>query len=62
GFRQMIAIIGDGSNNAGSVGLHSACGFRMVGTFETVGFKHDGWRDTVLMQRALGDGAESKPE
>jgi phosphinothricin acetyltransferase len=61
GFRQMIAIIGDGANNAGSVGLHAACGFRMVGTFENVGFKHDGWRDTVLMQRALGDGAESRP-
>jgi len=61
GFRQMIAIIGDGSNNAGSVGLHGACGFRLVGTFETVGFKHDGWRGTVLMQRALGDGAETKP-
>lgn len=61
GFRQMIAIIGDGSNNAGSVGLHAACGFRMVGTFENVGFKHDGWRDTVLMQRALGNGHTTKP-
>lgn len=60
GFRQMIAIIGN-SANAGSIGLHSACGFRMVGTFETVGFKHDGWRDTVLMQRALGDGNTTKP-
>jgi len=61
GFRQMIAIIGDGSNNAGSVGLHAACGFRMVGVFENVGFKHDGWRDTVLMQRALGTGHTTKP-
>jgi L-amino acid N-acyltransferase YncA len=60
GFRQMIAIIGN-SGNAGSIGLHAACGFRMVGVFETVGYKHDGWRDTVLMQRALGDGAETKP-
>lgn len=58
GFRQMIAIIGDGENNAGSVGLHRACGFRMVGSFTDVGFKHDGWRDTALMQRALGEGAE----
>jgi L-amino acid N-acyltransferase YncA len=60
GFRQMIAIIGN-SGNAGSIGLHAACGFRMVGVFETVGYKHDGWRDTVLMQRALGEGAGTKP-
>jgi L-amino acid N-acyltransferase YncA len=60
GFRQMIAIIGN-SANAGSIGLHAACGFRLVGTFETVGFKHDGWRDTVLMQRALGAGAAEPP-
>jgi len=60
GFRQMIAIIGN-SANAGSIGLHAACGFRMVGVFENVGFKHDGWRDTVLMQRSLGDGNATKP-
>lgn len=61
GFRQMIAIIGDGEHNAGSVGLHAACGFRLVGVFENVGFKHDGWRDTALMQRALGNGATTPP-
>lgn len=60
GFRQMIAIIGN-SANAGSIGLHSACGFRMVGVFENVGFKHEGWRDTVLMQRSLGAGAAEPP-
>lgn len=60
GFRQMIAIIGN-SANAGSIGLHSACGFRMVGVFEHVGYKHDGWRDTVLMQRALGAGHTTGP-
>ena len=61
GFRQMIAIIGAGENNAGSVGLHAACGFRMVGVFEHVGFKHGDWRDTVLMQRAPGVGNTTKP-
>lgn len=61
GFRQMIAIIGDGENNAGSIGLHSSCGFHLVGTLGHVGFKHEGWRDTALMQRSLGDGAETKP-
>ena len=33
----------------------------MVGTFENVGFKFDRWLDSVLMQRALGDGATTKP-
>jgi L-amino acid N-acyltransferase YncA len=56
-----VAIIGDGANNAGSQALHRACGFRIVGTLQDVGFKHDGWRDTLLMQRSLGDGAETKP-
>lgn len=61
GFRQMIAIIGDGEQNAGSVGLHRACGFRLVGSFTDVGFKHGGWRDTALMQRVLGPGAAEPP-
>lgn len=61
GFRQMVAIIGN-SANAGSIGLHRACGFRIVGTFENVGFKHEGWRDTVLMQRGLGAGAAEPPQ
>lgn len=62
GFRQMIAIIGDGEKNAGSVGVHRSCGFRLVGSFTDVGFKHDGWRDTALMQRVLGDGNTTKPQ
>jgi L-amino acid N-acyltransferase YncA len=53
GFRQMIAVIGD-SAQAGSIALHCAAGFRMVGRFEAVGYKFDRWLDTVLMQRALG--------
>jgi phosphinothricin acetyltransferase len=60
GKRQMIAVIGD-SANTGSIALHRALGFREVGTFESVGFKSGQWRDTVLMQRALGDGATSAP-
>ncbi|TMJ25144.1 MAG: N-acetyltransferase family protein [Alphaproteobacteria bacterium] len=59
-FRQMIAVIGD-TANAGSVELHRAAGFRMVGTFENVGFKFGRWLDTVLMQRPLGEGAASPP-
>ena len=52
GRRQMIAVIGD-SAHAGSIGLHTACGFRLVGTLENVGFKFDRWLDTVIMQRPL---------
>jgi phosphinothricin acetyltransferase len=61
GFRQMIAVIGDSPNQAGSIGLHEALGFRHVGILQDVGFKHRGWRDTLLMQRALGDGGKTAP-
>jgi L-amino acid N-acyltransferase YncA len=60
GFRQMIAVIGD-SNQPGSIALHAAAGFRLVGTFEAVGFKFDRWLDSVLMQRPLGQGAAAGP-
>jgi phosphinothricin acetyltransferase len=33
----------------------------MIGTFEAVGFKFGRWLDTVMMQRALGEGAETTP-
>lgn len=61
GMRQMIAIIGD-SANAASIGLHRALGFAPIGTFPAVGFKFGRWVDSVLMQRALGDGRASLPE
>lgn len=60
GHRQMIAVIGD-SANAGSIGLHRRCGFAMIGTHPDVGFKFGRWLDTVMMQRALGDGATTVP-
>jgi L-amino acid N-acyltransferase YncA len=60
GFRQMIAVIGD-SANAGSIGVHTKCGFQMIGTHPSVGFKFGRWLDTVTMQRALGDGASTVP-
>lgn len=61
GWRQMIAIIGN-SENIASLRLHERMGFRHVGVFESVGFKHGRWVDTVLMQRALGEGDDSLPE
>jgi len=60
GFRQMIAVIGDEAS-AGSIALHSALGFEHVGVLRAVGWKHDGWRATVLMQRALGSGDSDAP-
>ena len=60
GFRQMVAIIGD-SAHAASIRLHRTAGFKMVGTLRNVGFKHGRWLDSVLMQRALGDGANTPP-
>jgi L-amino acid N-acyltransferase YncA len=61
GFRQMIAVIGDSTKQAASVGLHEAVGFRHVGILQDVGFKHGRWLDSVLMQRALGPGATQPP-
>jgi L-amino acid N-acyltransferase YncA len=60
GYRQMIAVIGDSAQQA-SIALHAVLGFRMIGTFEAVGWKFDRWLDTVLMQRPLGQGATSGP-
>ncbi|MGD0848922.1 N-acetyltransferase family protein [Bradyrhizobium sp.] len=60
GHRQMIAVIGD-SANAGSIGVHSRCGFQMIGTHPNVGFKFGRWLDTVMMQRPLGEGASTLP-
>src|ERR1700712_2839909 len=60
GFRQMIAVIGD-SANAGSIGVPPKTRFAMIGTHPHVGFKFGRWLDTVMMQRALGEGAATLP-
>ncbi|NVN85816.1 MAG: N-acetyltransferase family protein [Rhodopseudomonas sp.] len=61
GYRQVIAVIGD-SGNAGSIALHARLGFQMIGTHPNVGFKFGRWLDTVMMQRALGQGGSTTPE
>jgi phosphinothricin acetyltransferase len=61
GKRQMLAVIGDSANRA-SIALHASLGFTEVGTFRSVGFKFGRWVDTVLMQRALGDGDGALPQ
>jgi phosphinothricin acetyltransferase len=60
GFRQMMAVIGD-SDQAGSIGLHRACGFRDAGVFKAVGFKFGRWLDTVQMQLPLGEASNTVP-
>ena len=60
GLRQMVAVIGD-ADNTGSIRLHERCGFDHVGAFRAAGWKLDGWRDVVFMQRALGPGDSAPP-
>ena len=36
-----------------SIRLHAKHGFRMIGTYESLGYKFDRWLDIVHMQRAL---------
>jgi phosphinothricin acetyltransferase len=61
GFRQMVAVIGDGSN-AASVSLHERLGFQLAGVFPGIGRKHGRWLDTVQMVLALGDGKVGEPD
>jgi len=59
-WRQMLAVIGDNGDTR-SIAFHRRFGFRRVGRLIAVGFKLGEWVDTVLMQRALADGANSVP-
>ena len=61
GFRQMIAVIGD-SENAGSIGLHTALGFTHQGVGLGLGYKHGRWVDIVWMQKALNGGTTLEPD
>ena len=58
--RQMLAVIGD-SANAGSIGVHRALGFEPIGVMQAAGWKFERWLDVVLMQKSLGQGAETTP-
>ena len=60
GARQMLAVIGD-TANAGSIGVHRACGFEPAGLFKAAGWKFERWLDVVLMQRSLGQGDACAP-
>lgn len=62
GLRQMLAVIGNGSDNPGSVALHASLGFELAGMGKSVGWKKGRWVDIVWMQRALNDGGASAPQ
>ncbi|MBY4899032.1 GNAT family N-acetyltransferase [Cupriavidus sp. AU9028] len=63
-WRQMIAVIAcpAGDEGEASMALHRRMGFRHAARLEAVGYKHGQWIDTVLMQRALGAGADTQPQ
>lgn len=51
GFRTAVGVIT--VPNEASVGLHTALGFRPVGTFARIGWKHGRWHDVHWCQRQL---------
>jgi L-amino acid N-acyltransferase YncA len=53
GFREMIAVIGDGSGNAASLALHRAAGFEPAGLLQNVGLKFGRRLDIAYMQKSL---------
>ncbi len=60
GYRQLMAVVGDSSPP--SVSLHERHGFTLAGTFKAVGYKFGAWRDTAMLQRALGNGDQTDPD
>ncbi|SEG82515.1 GNAT family N-acetyltransferase [Bosea lathyri] len=63
GFRQMVAVIGDGTGaSVGSRRLHERAGFRLIGVAEKVGYKHGRWLDQMLMQKELGEADRTPPQ
>ncbi len=62
GYRQIIAVIGDGHADSASVRLHEKLGFRHSGRLEGSGYKHGRWLDTVFMQLPLNGGTAQPPD
>jgi phosphinothricin acetyltransferase len=62
GFRQLVAVIGDGTEDSPSVRLHEKLGFRHSGKLEGSGYKHERWLDTVFMQLDMNGGVKTPPD
>ena len=59
GYR--TALAGIALPNDASVGLHTAMGFELVGTYRRVGWKLGRWHDVARYQRPLGDPTDDPP-
>ncbi|MFB8228451.1 GNAT family N-acetyltransferase [Cellulosimicrobium sp. NPDC055967] len=53
GVRQVVSVVADVPEAAGSLPLHRRFGFVETGRLTAVGFKHGRWVDTILLQRSL---------
>ncbi len=62
GFRQIVAVIGDGHAGSASVKLHEKLGFAHSGKLVGSGYKHGRWLDTVFMQLEMNGGAAVPPD
>ncbi len=62
GFRQIVAVIGDGKPDSPSVLFHKRLGFRESGKLEGSGYKFGRWLDTTFMQLTINGGAEGPPD
>lgn len=41
------------ASNEHSVGMHTAMGYKIIGTFNSTGFKHGHWLDMVWMEKVI---------
>ena len=62
GFRQIVAVIGDGRADSASVRLHERLGFVHAGRLAGSGYKHGRWLDTAFMQLELNGGTSLPPD
>ena len=62
GYRQFVAVIGDGTPQSPSVRLHEAVGLRHCGSLQGSGYKHGRWLDTAFMQMELNGGNTTEPD
>ena len=53
GVRQVVSVVAEVPEAAGSIPLHRRFGFTEAGRLTAVGHKHGRWIDTVLLQRSL---------
>ncbi|WP_426308550.1 GNAT family N-acetyltransferase [Cellulosimicrobium sp. E-16] len=53
GVRQVVSVVADVPEAAGSLPLHRRFGFVETGRLTAVGLKHGRWVDTILLQRSL---------